>query len=388
MRFIFVWLRKISFLDARLSTVQNGGFMEELMKSLFKKAVSALVFSLALILTANAVPGMIQYIPDFSGEYVYYSDKSFTRTSIIGFLFYDESTYAVRYYAPADVKNGLLEKDITLYISVNPDSPSLEMTGEKTVGVSSQEDYDICNYLHDLIYEFSARAQKAFLEGIDKIESRQEFPQFGGNVTIVFSTQVPIFNIDSIRASDGSTIMSVQTVGALVSSGDTSFTSYKGVEGLPKDKQDRSFKNKSRSKKITANFEKQSISIDAQWSKSMENLWLLGDYALLTLNTVPLPESYAGKETLFRDTLIRKLSQSTSGSYILWPHKNMSLQGNTVRMTNIFFQPDSGDVTRDFKILTKMSDGSYSYLTLTVFDSVYQKNKKYFDSILASYKVN
>ena len=361
--------------------------MEELMKSLFKKAVSALVFSLALILTANAVPGMIQYIPDFSGEYVYYSDKSFTRTSIIGFLFYDEGTYAVRYYAPADVKNSLLEKDITLYISVNPDSPSLEMTGEKTVGVSSQEDYDICNYLHDLIYEFSARAQKAFLEGIDKIESRQEFPQFGGNVTIVFSTQVPIFNIDSIRASDGSTIMSVQTVGALVSSGDTSFTSYKGVEGLPKDRQDRSFKNKSRSKKITANFEKQSISIDAQWSKSMENLWLLGDYALLTLNTVPLPESYAGKETLFRDTLIRKLSQSTSGSYILWPHKNMSLQGNTVRMTNIFFQPDSGDVTRDFKILTKMSDGSYSYLTLTVFDSVYQKNKKYFDGILASYKV-
>ncbi len=387
MRFIFVWLRKISFLDARLSTVQNGGFMEELMKSLFKKAVSALVFSLALILTANAVPGMIQYIPDFSGEYVYYSDKSFTRTSIVGFLFYDEGTYAVRYYAPADVKNGLLEKDITLYISVNPDSPSLEMTGEKTVGVSSQEDYDICNYLHDLIYEFSARAQKAFLEGIDKIESRQEFPQFGGNVTIVFSTQVPIFNIDSIRASDGSTIMSVQTVGALVSSGDTSFTSYKGVEGLPKDRQDRSFKNKSRSKKITANFEKQSISIDAQWSKSMENLWLLGDYALLTLNTVPLPESYAGKEVLFRDTLIRKLSQSTSGSYILWPHKNMSLQGNTVRMTNIFFQPDSGDVTRDFKILTKMSDGSYSYLTLTVFDSVYQKNKKYFDGILASYKV-
>ncbi len=119
----------------------------------------------------------------------------------------------------------------------------------------------------------------------------------------------------------------------------------------------------------------------------MENLWLLGDYALLTLNTVPKQDSYVGKETLFRDTLIRKLSQSTSGSYVLCQHKAQTISKNVVKLTNVFYQPETGDVTRDFKILTKKSDGSYAYLTLTVFDSVYQKNKKYFDGILSSYSV-
>ena len=356
------------------------------MKSFFKKLVSASIFSVALIFSAAAVPGMVQYIPDFSGEYVYYSDRSFTRTSIVGFLYYNDSTYAVRYYAPADVKNGLQAKDITLYFSVNPNSTVLELTGEKSVGVVEESDADIVNYLHDLLYEFSARAKKAFLDSSEKIESKQDFPQFGGNVTIVFSTQIPIFNIDSIRAADGSYVMSVQTVGALASSSDTSFTAYKGVEGLPKDKT-RNFKNKAKSKKVAASFEKQTINLDAQWSQSAENLWLLGDYALLTLNVVPLPESYAGKETLFRDTLIRKLCQGTDGSYILWPHKTQTIQGKTIKMTNVFYQPASGDVTRDFKILTKMSDGSYSYLNMTVFDSVYQKNKAYFDKILTSYSV-
>ena len=356
------------------------------MKSLFKKLISALVFSVALIFSAAAVPGVVQYIPDFSGEYVYYSDKSFTRTSIIGFIYYNDSTYAVRYYAPADSKKGLMEKDITLYFNVNPESASLEMTGEKVVGASTQEDYDICNYLHDLLYEFTGCSQKVSLEGIDKVESKQDFAQFGGNVTIVFSALVPVFNIDSIRAADGSAVFSLQTVGALVSSTDTSFSSYKGVEGLPKDKA-RNFKNKTKSKKVTASFENQSIVIDSQWSQSVENLWLLGDFALLTLNTVPKQDSYAGKETLFRDTLIRKLSQGTSGSYVLWQHKAQTISKNVVKLTNVFYQPETGDVTRDFKILTKKSDGSYAYLTLTVFDSVYQKNKKYFDGILSSYSV-
>ena len=76
---------------------------------------------------AYSLPGMIQYIPDNSGEYVYYSDKSFTRQSIVGFLYYDDSTYAVRYYAPADSKNKLMAKDITLYFSVDPEANHLEL---------------------------------------------------------------------------------------------------------------------------------------------------------------------------------------------------------------------------------------------------------------------
>ena len=88
------------------------------MKSFFKKLVSASIFSVALIFSAAAVPGMVQYIPDFSGEYVYYSDRSFTRTSIVGFLYYNDSTYA---YTPS----GSNTKYVNMGIAFVSDSGSI-----------------------------------------------------------------------------------------------------------------------------------------------------------------------------------------------------------------------------------------------------------------------
>ncbi|MBQ2529281.1 MAG: hypothetical protein II547_03395, partial [Treponema sp.] len=85
------------------STLFYFSFEVAFMKNLKKVTLTVAVVALFSI-CAHAVPGMVQYIPDTSGEYVYYSDKSFKRTSILGFLYYDDGTYAVRYYAPADTK--------------------------------------------------------------------------------------------------------------------------------------------------------------------------------------------------------------------------------------------------------------------------------------------
>ena len=75
-------------------------------------------FFTALALTllcsvAFALPGVESYIPDESGEFIYYSDYSFERTSYIGFMYYNDSTYAIRYYAPMDAAKKLFEKDET-----------------------------------------------------------------------------------------------------------------------------------------------------------------------------------------------------------------------------------------------------------------------------------
>ena len=52
-----------------------------------------------------AVPGVESFIPDSSGEYVYYRDYSFERESYVGVLYYDDSSYQIRYYAPANKEN-------------------------------------------------------------------------------------------------------------------------------------------------------------------------------------------------------------------------------------------------------------------------------------------
>ena len=62
-----------------------------------KKTVLSIFAVLSMaVMSLFAVPGFESYLPDASGQYVYYRDYSFTRESYIGILTYDEATYQVR----------------------------------------------------------------------------------------------------------------------------------------------------------------------------------------------------------------------------------------------------------------------------------------------------
>ena len=87
-----------------------------------------------------------------------------------------------------------------------------------------------------------------------------------------------------------------------------------------------------------------------------------------------------------KEIFIRKLIQGTTMSYALWNFKSIVEKDNKVTVMNVYFQPETENVTRDYKILIFSGKGKVSLLSLTIFDSVYQKNKKYFDSILLNYK--
>ena len=90
-----------------------------------KKLILSILTSLILAATAFALPGFTSYLPDNSGDYVFYRDNTFTRESYVGILFYDESTIQIRYYAPQDKVSLLPEKDISILITINPDAPLL-----------------------------------------------------------------------------------------------------------------------------------------------------------------------------------------------------------------------------------------------------------------------
>ena len=353
-----------------------------------KNGIAAFAVALAAA-AAFAIPGVKAYAPDMSGEYVYYKDSSFKRESIIGFICYDEGTYGARCFTEVDIENQLPEKDITIYFSVDPTKDKLELTGERIVGsTGSNEDTDIVNYLHDLVYEFAERRQKVTIESAKPVRKSDDFPQFGGSVTMVYNPLVPVFNVESIITQDGTAIMEVQTIGALSASGDQSFTTFRGLEAASKDK-NRKFKKKSLAKKQTATYETQSIEIDDMWTQNMENVWFLGDTALLMLNDTPVPEMFDDTEEhkgQFREILVRNMSESKDGSFAVWKNRTIetSADGKTTTLMNTFCQLESGDVTRDFKVLTDLG-GTYAILSLTVFDSVYQKNKAYFKKILSSY---
>ena len=342
-------------------------------------ALSIMTFTF-LAIPVFSLPAVNPYLPDTSGEFIYFRDYSFQNESIIGFLYYNESTYAVRFYSPANTGKKIPEKDICLYISVNPQSKNLDMTGEKIVGAGAKEDTEIINYMHDLFYELTARRQKIGNLGESPLISKEDYVQFGGNVKIRYNSYVPIFNIESISSVSGKPLLETQTCGFLSNSTDISFSAFKGVNGLPKDKK-REFK-KDKKTPVRVGIDGQTIQIDSGWKTAMDNMWFLGDYAFLSMTTLPaLPEKSNNLQLL-----TRKLTEGTARTYSIWPQHKVESDSQKIMIMNVFLQPEIENVTRDFKTITKKKDGTYAFVTLTVYDSVYQKNRSYFDAILKSYK--
>ncbi|MCR5622145.1 MAG: hypothetical protein K6G18_09840 [Treponema sp.] len=349
-----------------------------------KRFASVLLAAVLLCASASAIPLVKQYTPDFSGEFVYYRDNSFTSPSIIGIVYYNESTYGARYYCPADKAAQTVERDISIYFTIDAENNSIELTGENIFGSDgSQDDADIVNYLHDFFYEFAERRQKLDLQGPEAVTVTDDFAQFGGDVKITYNNLIPIFNMERLSTLDGDDVLYVETVGILTDSNDPAFSSYKGMMKLPKDKS-RSFDKKAFAKAKQFSVGCQSVSLDDSWKQESDNMFLLGDNALLTLNEIARPELFKDSPDQFLEILMRKLSEGSSTSYTIWTKRKSCINGDSVKLDSIFWDPVEGNVTRDFKRLTKLSSGGYALLSLTVFDGVYSKKKSYFDKILGS----
>ena len=352
------------------------------------KKLFCTILTILCVSSIFALPGISSVIEDTSGEYVYYLDTSMDTPSLVGFIYYNPQTYAARFYNEAN------EKDISIYITINPESSTLEFTGEKIIGAKVLEDANIVNYLHDMFYEFTSRRKK--IEGFSKSSyvSEENFPQFYGNVRIKFNQCIPLFNLESIQSVDGNILFSLFTMGQLVSSDDQSFAQFKGVNGLtdekkikalPKDAK-RKFKLKKAKSSSEYTYNSQKVTLDSGWAQSLDNLFFLGNAALITLTDSTFPQDISfDTQKVF---LERKFSQSTNLSYALYNYRRFECTENTINLTNIYFQPETKNVTRDIKVLKRISDTTWAMFNLTVFDSVYQKHKKYFDSIVDSYLIS
>ena len=372
------------------------------MKKIF--TVFALLFSLA---PAFSIPGFVPYVKDISGEYVYYQDKTFKRESYIGFLTYDDSTYEVRYFAPRDLKKSVPEKEIKIFFTLNPKAENLELTGERIASLIGPDDTEIVNYMHDMIYELSSRRKKAgkiepnknAIDGVDFLHTgiriNEDFPQFGGDVTVIYDFLVPIFNIKLIESNSVAPQFFVVTAGKISSTADTSFDSFKGFPEKYSDKKHTLKLNKKAENKTYSLDGGKSIVLDANWNQSMENLWLLGEAALISIGTVPENSEIRSESSpAISPFILRQLLLSNSISYLDW--KNIRIENYAKYIRNEFsetsrcsvmalvYQPATLNLTRNIRIITKKENG-YDFFTMTAFEEIYRKNERYFGNIVKAY---
>lgn len=351
------------------------------------KKIISLVFTFTLLFTGLfALPGFEPYIPDTAGEFVYYRDYSFERESYIGLLAYDNQTFQIKYYAPADKENLLPETSLGILFTINPESNFFDMTGEKllTSAIPSENEIDILNYLHDILYEFSSRRIKMGPVESRNITSKQEYLQFGGEVILTFDCVIPLFNLKSITDPTGKIIFDCATIGIISSSQDTSFDNFKGLPKVDFPKASKKFKSKAK-KQIYMTEDKQQITLDNDWQEIMPGFWALNESALLSMNKIAFSTE---KEDFSNYFILRKLISSAENSYVDFSTMEI-LQNdktNQIKIVTNNHQPASDKVIKNIKIITPL-ENEYSFFSLAIFEPDYTNKRSYFDKIVKSYKL-
>lgn len=381
----FFSLIKSPIKQKKQNQISGNKMNSTILKKIFF-SVSIFLVSFSLF----ALPGVNSKIADTSGQFVYYKDSTFERESYFGIIYYDEGTYGLRYFAPAqtDVSPLKPKKDIFILFSLDSTKDYVELTGERILSAINPDDTDIVNYLHDLIYELTARRQKAG-QVSEKLSVQQDFEQFGGTVTINFDPLIPIFNIKNICDSTGKTVFSLVTSGQLASSADENFSAF---EGLPLKTQDThtTFNLDKKASRQKIEYKKseqftQKITLDSQWIAKAQNFYTLSSNAILALDVIDFSNEDSEQKTKITGNLLRRFTLGTDGTYPYSELTKLNSSKKSIAIENLFFNDISKSFTRDFKILTHLDENHIALLSLTVFQETYSQNSKYFDSILKSY---
>jgi hypothetical protein len=351
--------------------------------------------------TAIAMPGFNSYIPDKAGEFVYYRDYSFSRESYIGFLKYDDSTYQIRYYSPHDSKQKLMEKNLALAVTVNPASNFWDMTGEVILQApqNNEEDIEILNYLHDILYEFSSRrikvgnispASKGYINS-DIFKNSgfavtEKYDQFGGTVTTLYDVLIPLWNVKSIVDYTGKVLFDCVTIGRLSSNNDKSFDEFKGFSNVQNKGKVQKFK-KSVPAEINIKDNNLKVIIDSNWTAVNDFIYLLGDEANISAYGTAFKGNYdAEKKTLWT---LRLFLAGSEKSYTDISSIEIINKTENERFTKISYKsylPDSKNIIYTTRLINIPSNSkeNVNLFSLSVNLNAYTKKKAYYDGIIKS----
>lgn len=338
-----------------------------------KKTLLFLTFLTSSFLL-HALPGFESYIQELPGQYVYYQDTTFERKSYFGLLQFDKKTFAARYYAPSDEKAKKPETDVEIYFTIDEKADHMELTGEKIISGFTSEEAELVNYLHDMIYEFSARRIKvgSLSENKLSIQNNEYFGQFGGYVTVIYDAIVPLFNVREVYLEEGSPEFFLVTAGQITGSSDKSFEKFKGFPEVQNNSSHSMPKIKKAKDKDFSTEDGKTIYLDTAWEKAMDNVFMLGDSAFVSVGNIPDAPI---------DFLLRQLLLSTGESYLDWTKCEVQKSDDGLFISGLYYQPDTKNMSKNFKS-AKKSGENYDFFTLTVYTNIYAKHAKYFQKII------
>lgn len=337
---------------------------------------------------SGASDAFSRYQKPASGEFVLYRDRSWKQPTWVGFLMYDENTYGALLVTPASGTR------VTILFRVETADDRMILVGQKNILKPRQEDVPAVNYLMGLLPDIYAWRQAARGSGAKDgglnaardsssllppaFSTKSDIASFGGAVTLTWAPEVTVFNLHSIRQSDGTPMLTLERMGRISPDGGNDFFTF-DPPGDPAAGVALSVSaTRARESKIVDGVR---LNLDDQWTMIADNTFFLGNAALLVVDTLDLRLLEIPAEGLPL-SLARRFSAS-SGSVWADPAE-FSIAGTAARfrISGLFRDSESGRVNRDIKLCIPSPDGRRcTVVSLSVSETAYKANQVYFDSL-------
>ncbi|MGL4986009.1 MAG: hypothetical protein ACRC5H_02585 [Treponemataceae bacterium] len=332
-----------------------------------------------------ALPGIVDFMPSESGDYVFYRDTTFHDETYVGFLLFDDTTIGLRYYSPNTTFGS---KNIEILISLKPESEFVEIAAEKVTTPTTADDVEKLNYLHDMLYEFGIRRKNINGKNLAKtLRTEDDFHQFGGKVTILYDSYVPIFNIRRILAPNGNAVLDMVAMGSLEDNDDLSFAIFAGLPTFDMEP-DTIFSLPPKTTFKMVSNEAMSVKLPEYWEQKTDSVWVLENSAVLVLEIVAIDEShFVGKKFTEFDYFLKTFLSNNRSVTINIPQLRMSKTEKNLRVENISLSMENYTTTRDIKVITQLNKNTYALFVLAVTNPIFIANEKYFREIENSLKI-
>ena len=310
----------------------------------------------------------------FSGDYVIYRDYSWKSPTWIGFLYYDDETYGAFITTPD--KNSV----VSILFSGKAEKGTLSLTGQQIISPITPDDTLAVNYLMTLLpklYELR-RFPRSSKEPYAKESAETTIEEFGGSVTLQFSSFVPVFHLNAMTGAKQEVILELIELGSIKNSSESAFYSYTPTD--PK-QGNNTFKRDKTAKKETTKVADIALHLDSQWKKIADNSFLCGNTAFLTVSTLTLPPAETGNPLSASEQLIRLVSGSSQYAKPLLPYTVVKGSPQMFTITQSVYDVESKKISKDIKRCIKNKNGTVTIISLTVDSAAYSAEQAYFDGL-------
>lgn len=350
-----------------------------------------------------------------SGDWVVYRDLSWPAPTWVGFISYDGSTWGAFLKTPSS------GSDVRILFRTEEADRSLILTGQNIISSIRQSDVEAVNYLMGLlpeIWKWSAEAAASRDAGIPSsvkassagsslrsdllpaaYAEKRNLPDFGGAVTLSWAGEIPVFALASLTGAAEKPIMSLERTGRAASSADTAFFEFESVsETLVSGGTGPENGNAAagRDPALTAGtteareIDGLKLKLDGNWTMYADNTYFMGNDAVLiaaSAESESLGIQAGSGLSAVPPALYALFTRSSASAWEVPGNRSLSGTANRFRIENLFYDPETGKLTRDIKLClpSKNAKGavtSVRIVSLSVSDAVYRANPGYFNGIL------